>query len=159
MKRKELIFLTQTGVIVALYTVLTVALAPISFGALQVRVAEALCVLPFFTPAALPGLFLGCVLSNVMGTPMGLLDIILGSLATLIAAAVAQKIRRRWLVPLPAVIINAFVVAFVLYYMAGAPYWLSVATVGAGQAIACYGIGMPLLFLLEKHRKVLFRNG
>ncbi len=152
-------FLCETAVIAAIYAVLTLVLAPISFGGMQVRVSEALCVLPFFTPAAVPGLFIGCLLSNVFGSPLGLMDVAVGSLATLAAAFLASKMKKRWLVPLPAVLLNAFLVAWVLNVMLELPYWLNVLYVGLGQAIACYGIGMPLLYLLERNRKVLFKNG
>ncbi len=160
MKRKlNVRFLCETGIIAAIYAVLTLALAPISFGAMQVRISEALCILPFFTPAGIPGLFIGCVLSNLLGSPLGLMDIIVGSLATLLAALAASKVKNRWLVPLPSVVANAFLVAWVLHAMLGLPYWLNVLYVGIGQGIACYGIGMPLLFLLERNRKVLFNHG
>lgn len=153
--------LCQVGIIAALYAVLTLMLAPISYGPMQVRVSEALCILPYFTPAAVPGLFLGCVLANFaglyMGSSLGLMDIIAGSLATLLAAVMTSRIRVKWLVPLPSVVVNAFAVALTLQVMLDVPYWYSVLWVGAGQAFACYGLGLPLLFLLERNRKVVFR--
>lgn len=157
---KKTRYLCEAAVIAAIYAVLTVALAPISFGMMQIRVAEALCVLPFFTPAAVPGLFVGCLISNfagvMMGTSLGVMDILVGSLSTLAAALIAYKIKRKWLVPLSAVVINAFTVAWVLNTMLGLPYWINFAFVGLGQVIACYGIGMPLLLLLNKYRKAVF---
>ena len=149
-------FLCETGIIAALYAALTLALAPISFGAVQVRVSEALCVLPFFTPAGVPGLFLGCIASNLLGSPLGPMDVIVGSAATLIAALIASRVKKSWLVPLASVLVNAFLVAFVLNVMLGLPYWLNVLYVGAGQAVACYALGMPLLYILSRNRKVLF---
>ena len=140
--------------IAAVYTALTMALAPISFGQLQVRVSEALCVLPFFTPAAIPGLFVGCLLSNILGG-LGVIDWIFGSLATLLAAWLCRRMPRA-LVPLPAVIINAFVVGAILYYTLALPFWLNVVYVGIGQVIACYVLGMPLLLLLQRHRLRIF---
>ena len=151
-------FITETAVIAAIYAVLTIVLAPISFGQMQVRVSEALCILPFFTPAAVPGLFIGCVISNLLGSPLGLMDVVIGSLATLLAAFATSKVKNRWLAPLPSVLANMFLVAWVLNAMLGLPYWLNVVYVGVGQGIACYGIGMPLLFLLQRNRKVLFNN-
>jgi len=148
--------LCEMAVIAAIYAVLTLALAPISFGQFQIRVSEALCVLPFFTPAAVPGLFIGCVIANIFGSTLGILDIVVGSLATLGAAFLASRIKRKWLVPLPSVILNAFLVAWVLNIALGLPYWINVLYVGAGQAIACYGIGMPLLVLLERNKKAVF---
>lgn len=155
-------FITQTAIVAAIYAALTLALAPISFGPMQVRVSEALCVLPFFMPAALPGLFLGCLISNAvglaMGTALGPMDVIVGSLATLLAALVASKVKSKWLVPLPAVVFNAFLVAWTLNVMLGIPYWINVLWVGVGQAIACYALGMPLWFILNRNRKVIFER-
>ncbi|MGL4483633.1 MAG: QueT transporter family protein, partial [Anaerovoracaceae bacterium] len=94
-------FLLQAAIIAAIYAALTIALAPISYGPMQVRIAEALTVLPAITPAAIPGLFIGCALANILG-PYGALDIILGSTASLIAAVSSYLLRSKpWLVPLP----------------------------------------------------------
>ena len=168
MKRKvfSVRFLAESGIIAALYFVLTVAVAPLSYGQLQMRVSEALCILPFFTPAAIPGLFIGCVLANTFSM-LGLFDIVFGSLATLVAAWLTYAIgrsqqgdigHRKWLLPLPSVIINAFVVGALLYYLAALPFWISALYVGIGQAIACYALGIPLFFLLNKHKDRLFRR-
>ena len=164
-------FLAEAGIIAALYFVLTIAAQPISFGPFQVRISEALCILPFFAPAAIPGLFIGCVLANLAGSPLGPYDILFGSLATLGAAWLTYIIGRigrahseksggwiKWTLPLPAVVINAFVVAAILQYYLNLPYWITVVYVGAGQAIACYALGMPLFFLLNKHKNKLFRR-
>ena len=148
-------WVSEVGVIAALYATLTLVLAPISFGQIQFRVAEALMILPFFTTSAVPGLFIGCLLANMIGG-YGPFDVIFGSLATLAAAAVATKIKIKWLVPLPAVVINAFVVGLVLYLVAGLPYWPSVGWVGLGEAGAAFGLGLPLLFVLEKYRTHIF---
>lgn len=152
-------FLCETGLIAAIYAALTLLLAPLSYGPVQVRISEALCVLPFFTPAAVPGLFIGCLLANLYTAGLGLMDIIVGSLATLLAAFITWKIRNKnkWLLPLPSVIVNAFLVARVLLVQYGTPYWLNVFTVGAGQAVACYVVGMPLWFLLNRYKKTIFR--
>jgi uncharacterized membrane protein len=147
---------SEVGIIAALYAALTIFLAPISFGQIQFRVAEALMILPFFTVSAVPGLFIGCLIANAVGSSFGVLDIVAGSLATLAAAAVASKIKIRWLVPLPTVLINAFVVGLVLYVMAGLPYWASVGWVGLGEAVTGFGLGLPLLFVLEKYKAHIF---
>ncbi len=151
-------FLSEAGIIAALYFALTMASIPLSYMTPQVRISEALCVLPLFTPAAIPGLFIGCLLSNLAGSPLGPYDILFGSLATLTAAVAARNIRPKWLVPLPAVAINAFVVAGILQYYLGILYWESVLWVAAGQAIACYVLGLPLLLTLEKQKDRLFKN-
>jgi uncharacterized membrane protein len=151
-------FLAEAGIIAALYFALTMASIPLSYMTPQVRISEALCVLPYFTPAAIPGLFIGCVLANLAGSPLGPYDILFGSLATLAAAVAARYIRPKWLVPLPAVAVNAFVVAWILQYYLNIFYWESVLWVAAGQAIACYALGLPLLLALEKHRDKLFKR-
>lgn len=145
---------TRAAMIGAVYALITVALAPISFGVFQVRVAEMLMVLPYFTAAAIPGLFIGCLAANIIGG-FGLPDIVFGSLATLVSAVLVSKIGNRYLVPLPPVIINALVVGLVLHYVLGLPFLLAAAMVGAGQVVACYGLGLPLLLILEK-RKYIF---
>ncbi len=150
--------MAEAGIIAALYFALTIASIPLSYMTPQVRISEALCVLPLFTPAAIPGLFIGCLLSNLAGSPLGPYDILFGSLATLAAAVCARYIRPKWLVPLPAVVINAFVVAAVLQHYLGIFYWESVLWVAAGQLIACYGLGLPLLLALNKHKDKLFRR-
>ena len=149
-------WVSEVGIIAAMYAVLTIVLAPISFGPIQCRIAEALTILPFFTTAAVPGLFIGCLIANGIAGGMGILDIVAGSLATLAAAAIATRIKVKWVVPLPSVLVNAFVVGYILNVLTGAPYWATVGLVGLGQAIACYGLGMPLLYFLEKYKNRLF---
>lgn len=159
MKRKvfTIRFMAEAGIIAAIYFVLTIAIEPLSYGMIQLRISEALCVLPFFTPAAIPGLFIGCVLANLLSF-LGIVDVVFGSLATLFAALITYYMKNKWLVPLPSVIINAVVIGALLhfFYMPEAPLWMPMLYVGAGQAIACYALGMPLLFLLNKHKGRLF---
>ncbi len=157
MKKISVQFLVRAAIIAAVYAALTILLAPISYGFMQVRVSEALCILPFFTTAAVPGLFIGCIIANLYGG-LGILDIVLGSLATLIAAYMTSKIKNKWLAPLPAVIVNAVIIGAMLFYLqlAPLPIWMFMLYVGVGQLIACYGIGMPLLFLLQKYKIKLF---
>jgi uncharacterized membrane protein len=158
-------FLVQAGIIAAVYVVVLTILTLIfpfgfiNFGIIQMRASEALTVLPYFTPAAIPGLFIGCLISNVIGVATGAagaIDIVVGSVATLLAAIASYKLRsNKWLVPLPPVLINAVFVGLELYYFTPAiPWWNYVLLVGAGQTIACYILGMPLLFLLDKRRKI-----
>jgi uncharacterized membrane protein len=154
-KKSTARWITEVGAIAAMYAVLTIVLAPISFGQVQFRVAEALMILPFFTTSAIPGLFIGCIIANAFGGN-GPLDIIFGSLATLAAAFIASKIKIKWLVPLPSVLVNAFVVAYILYAAFGLPYWLSAAWVGFGEAVVCFGVGIPLLYVLEKYKSRIF---
>lgn len=147
-------YIVEGAIIGAIYAAITILLAPIGYGQIQVRVAEALTVLPYFTPAAIPGLFIGCIVANIYGG--GLLDIIFGSLASLVAAILSRKAPKRWLVPLPPVIINGLVIGWVLFMVQGLPYWLTVGTVTLGQIVACYGLGYPLLLLLERNRGKVF---
>ncbi|MBN2852615.1 MAG: QueT transporter family protein [Clostridia bacterium] len=156
MKRISTRFLVQAAVIGSLYAALTLLLAPFSFGYMQVRVSEALTVLAFFTPAAVPGLFIGCILANIIGG-FGIIDIVFGSLATLTAAYLTYKMKNRLLAPLPPVIINGLIVGYIISFYLDIPLWLGIVSVTAGEAIACYGLGLPLLLLLEKHKKNLFR--
>lgn len=150
------------GVVAGLYAAISLALYPFSFGVYQVRAAEALSVVPFLSAAAVPGLFIGCVVANIFGG-MGWLDIVIGSLITLIAAGTTRWIYhwplgpwRRWLAPAPAVLFNAIGVSVYLAPIIGVDYWFAVQMIGIGQFVSCYVIGMPLLLLLEKRRAVLF---
>lgn len=120
MKNKKLVFICQAAVIAALYVVLTYVFSAFASGVIQVRVSEALTILPAFTPAAIPGLVIGCLLSNTL-TGCVLLDIIFGSVATLIGALGSYALRRHtWLVPIPPIVSNMIIVPFVLRYAYGA---------------------------------------
>ena len=153
-------FIVQAAVIAALYAALTVVLAPISYGPVQFRVAEALTILPFFTPAAIPGLFVGCIIANtysmVFVGGIAVVDIVFGSLATLLAAYLSMKMPKGWLVPLPPVAVNGIVVGFVLMYLYQLPLLSTIASVALGEAVVCYALGYPLLLLLERHKQKIF---
>lgn len=160
MKNKKVLFLTQAAMIAALYVVLTFLANAfgLASGVIQVRLSEMLAILPYFTPAAIPGVYLGCVLANVL-TGGCLLDILLGSLASLIGALSAYLLRRNmWLVPLPTILANALIVPFVLIFGYGVPdvWWYLVLTVGAGEVVSCGILGMVLLFALKKHAARIF---
>jgi len=131
---------------------------PISFGPQQFRVSEALTILPAFTPAAIPGLFAGCLVANTM-SPMGVPDLVFGSLATLAAAWLTRlaalrldparrPVARAALVPLPPVAVNALVIGAMLAWFYEMPFPVAAADVGLGQLGACYCIGVPLYLLL-----------
>ncbi len=146
----------QGAIIAALYVVLTMVFAPISFGAMQVRIAEALTILPLFTPAAIPGLFVGCVLANLLGGAI-IWDVIFGSLATLIGAALGWVLRRnRWLVPIPAVISNGIIVPLVLQsgYAVDMPLLLIALYVVLGEIVGCYLLGELLGGVLLKRGQI-----
>lgn len=158
MKSKKLVFICQAAVIAALYVVLTYVFSAFASGVIQVRVSEALTILPSFTPAAIPGLVIGCLLSNTL-TGCVLLDIIFGSVATLIGALGSYALRRHtWLVPIPPIVSNMVIVPFVLRYAYGATdaFPFMIATVGAGEIISCYLLGMLLYGALKKMNHSLF---
>lgn len=142
--------LVLSGIIAALYAALTLALAPISFGAMQFRVAEALTLLPMVSIASVPGLFLGCLLGNLLGgAPWQ--DILFGSLATLLAAITTRILRKYWwLAALMPVLFNGLIVGATLSVVLNLPFWLTVGTVALGEAAVCYMLGVPLINLLKK---------
>lgn len=150
--------ITLAAMIAALYFVLSYfgSVFGLTYGPVQFRFAEALCVLPFLFPAAVPGLFVGCLLTNLMSTA-GPLDVVLGSAATLLAALLTAKMPNRWLAPLPPVICNAVIVGAMLAWYEvgfGPAFWGVFAfnglTVGLGELGACYALGMVLLGALPK---------
>ena len=151
--------LTQGAVIAALYVALTYAasLMGLSSGVIQLRLSEALCVLPLFLPAAVPGLFVGCLLANLL-TGSVALDIVCGSLATLIGAAGTRLLRRRpWPALLPPSLANTLIVPWVLRFGYGMPdaVWYMMVTVGAGEILSVGVLG-SLLYLALRRRAALF---
>ena len=157
--KKQVLFLTQAGVIAALYVVLT--LLANAFGlanyAIQVRFSEALTILPFFTPAAIPGITIGCLISNIV-TGCALPDIAFGTLASLIGAVGTFLLRRgKWFAPIPPIAANTVIVPFVLLYAYGIePLCFSFVTVGIGEIISWGVLGMLLLNVLSRYRQILF---
>ena len=161
MKDQRIKLICQGGIIAALYLALTLLANALGLAnyAVQVRFSESLTILPYFTSAAVPGLFVGCLLSNIL-TGCALPDIIFGSLATLIGAVATYMLRNKskWLAPLPAIVSNAIIVPFVLLYAYGIePLWFSFVTVTAGEIISCGVLGMLLLNALKKYDSVLFK--
>lgn len=152
--------LTTAAIIAAVYAALTLFLPIPQYGSIQFRVAEALTVLPFLIPAAVPGLAVGCFLANLIGSPI-LLDWIFGTMATLLAALWTSKMKHRWLAPLPPILCNMFIVGAEIAYfetMDGNAFWpaygFNAVSVGIGEAVACYVLGMLLLYWLP-HIKAL----
>ncbi|MBR5517438.1 MAG: QueT transporter family protein [Clostridia bacterium] len=156
MKRTK--FITQSAIIAALYVVLTFVANSLGLasGAIQVRLSEALTILPYFTPAAIPGLFVGCLLSNILVGSV-LWDIIFGSIATLLGALGTYALRKyKWCAPIPPILSNAIIVPFVLVYAYGVTDALPFLafTVGAGEVLSAGVLGMILLKSLEKHKDI-----
>ena len=155
---RKIKLLTTSAMISAVYLVLTMIFYITSFLPYQKRFAEALAVLPYFTPLAIPGLFVGCLVANIIGGN-GIWDVVIGSLATLIAAFLTYKIsydkpKRKLLAPLPPVIINAVIVGTMLSYLGKVQLLMTILSVGLGQIVACYLIGYPLMLLIEKNKKL-----
>ena len=153
---KKTAYITQAALIAALYTVLTMIAAgfDLASGAIQVRFSEALTIMPFFTPAAIPGLTLGCLLSNIL-TGCALPDVIFGTLATLLGALGTYALRKnRFLCAVPPIVSNALIIPFVLTYAyhipGGIPLFML--TVGLGELISCMGLGQLLLQALLPFR-------
>ncbi|WMJ23272.1 QueT transporter family protein [Paludicola sp. MB14-C6] len=161
----------QSALIAALYAALTLAIPVLSFNILQFRIGESLTILPVYTGTAIPGLTLGCILSNLIGfftqaNPIGWLDAIVGSFATLIASILTYyigKSKKQWirygLSPLPPVLINAVIIGleltFVFSDISNIPVLLTnVGSVLIGQAVICYGLGLPLMLFIDKNKAV-----
>lgn len=162
MRNKKVLFTTQAAMIAALYVVLTMLANALGLAnhAIQVRFSEALTILPYFTPAAIPGLTIGCVISNLLTGCMPL-DVVFGSCATLLGAVGTYLLRKyKWAAPLPPIIANTIIVPFILAYVYRAegtiPYFML--TVGIGEVISCGILGMILLGVLEKYRHVIFKT-
>lgn len=164
----KLRLMAEAGMIAALYTVATMALAPLSFGNVQFRASEALTLLPVFTGSAVPGLTIGCIIANAVGVAFGSniagwLDVIFGSLATLIAAILTRALRKiefkgvPVLAIIPPVIFNALIVGGELAVVYKLPFWLCALEVGAGELGVCVLLGIPLVLALKKTK--LFDNG
>lgn len=163
MKVKKLVY---PALIAAMYVVLT--LVSSAFGlansAIQIRLSEALTVIPYFTPYGIWGLFVGCLISNII-TGCHILDIIFGSLATLIGAFITYGFSKsnfkfkKWLSPVGPVLSNTVIVPLILSYVYGLKdaLWFLCFTVGTGEIISCGILGMILLFAIEKHKNILFK--
>ena len=160
MRENKVQFMTQAAMIAAIYVVLCIVFEPISYGAIHTRVAEALTVLPFFMPAAVPGLFIGCLAANLLGGGI-LLDVAFGSVATLIGAVGTYLLRKksRYLAPLPPIVANVLIIPFVLRYGYGDPLPIPflMGTVGLGEILSCGMMGTVLLVVLSRYKKVLFK--
>lgn len=150
----KVLSLCKASIIAAIYTVLTLISAALglSGGVIQLRLSEALCVLPYYTKTAIPGLFVGCILANFL-TGSDILDVIFGSIATLLGALFSYLLRKyKWLVPIPPILSNIIIIPLLLtyvYHLEGTLLFFML-TVGIGEAISCYVFGMLLLFALKK---------
>ena len=151
---------TRAAVIATLYVILTElsTLIGLSSGVIQVRFSEALTVLPFFTPVAIPGLFIGCIISNLLAGG-ALLDIVFGSIATLIGAFGTYLFRKRsiYIAPIFPILANTLIIPHILklvYGFEGTVLYFT-STVFAGEVISCAALGIPLMMLLKKRKELL----
>ena len=167
MNRKATRYLAQGAIIAAIYAALTYAasLIGLGYGSIQFRFSEAFTILPVFTPAATAGLTLGCALGNLT-SPYGIVDIVCGTAATLVAALATRAVRHvkvgsfPVLAPLPPVLANALIVGAEITLLAPdaslAAFAFSALTVGLGELVVCYGLGAPFYYLMEKYKRRLF---
>ena len=163
--KKLTLYTTRGALIAALYVVITelATLMGLSSGVIQFRISEALCILPIFFPEAVPGLFIGCILSNMLVPGVVIWDIIFGSIATLIGALGARLLRtlpekHKWVATLPTVLANMIIVPFVLIYAYGVPdsYLFLMLTVGIGELVCAGAGGSALYYVLKRYEGKLF---
>ena len=153
--------LCETALIAAIYVILTFVSAAfgLSSGAIQLRLSEALCVLAIFTPAAVPGVALGCFTANLL-TGCALWDIVFGTLASLIGMLGCRAMKKfPYLAPAPYALTNMIVIPFVVKLVYGAPdalYFIFL-TVGIGEIISVFAVGIPLYLVLKKHSNTIFK--
>lgn len=159
--RKSTVFIVKSAVIAALYAIMTVVISPLSYGMVQCRFSESLIMLCAFSPAAIPGLTVGCLVANIFS--FNPIDMICGTTATLLSAVVGYKLRKvkiggiPWLTPLPAVIFNMIIIGLELSIylpIEGRGFFIGfliqALSVFIGQVIACYIFGVPVYMLINK---------
>ncbi len=152
---KNVRFLTKAAAIAALYVVLTYesAIFGLSSSVIQIRISEALTILPYFFPEAILGLFSGCMIANLL-TGCALWDVVFGSIATLIGAYFTSKLKNRWLLSIPPILANTIIVPFVLIYVYGAAesLWFIMLTVAIGEILSCGILGQFLYSVIDKNK-------
>ena len=162
MKNQKIKYIARAALVAALYVALThfSNILGLASGAIQVRFSEALCVLPFFMPSAIPGLFVGCIIANLT-TGAVIWDVLFGSLATLIGAFFASKLKNKYLVPIPTVIANTVIVPFIVLFCytdksawSVPTYLFGLIGVFVGEIISAYIFGVVLFSALDKHKNI-----
>lgn len=141
--------ITRGALIAGLYIIITFILSPVSFGPLQFRASEALTVLPILYPEAIPALFIGVLLSNIIGG-LGMIDIIGGSLVTLLAAYLTYRYRNSFIAYLSPILLNGFLISIYLHILFGIPYWITVIQISLSEAVVVLLIGYPLIQIIKK---------
>jgi len=155
---RPIYFMVYASAIAAIYVVLTMMFAPIAFGPVQFRIAEALCILPCFTSAAVPGVVIGCFLANLL-CGAAAMDVVFGTVATLIGAVGSYALRKtRWAVCIPPILSNTVIIPWVLRYAYGSVELIPVAmvTVGIGEILAVGVLGNGLRMVLERYKGIMF---
>jgi uncharacterized membrane protein len=153
-KQKVTMAVAMNGAVAALYTIMTL-INPLSYAMVQFRVSEVLTILPIFFPTSYVGLTVGCLLSNIL-SPVGVADMIFGSLATLAAGVLTSKIRKIPFALLPPILLNALAVPLIWYLARSETvYWINVLSVGLGQAAVILILGIPLYYVIKKNLKYL----
>ena len=150
--------LVTAAIVAALYVVLTLVSKPLTIGFVEIRFSEVLTVLPYFMPSTVWGLFAGCLIANIFSG--SIVDVVIGSLATLIGAYLTSKIKIKWLCPLPTVLSNTLLIPFVIMTYSStwsySAYFLAAGGVLASEVASVYILGLILLIVLEK-RKIFKR--
>jgi uncharacterized membrane protein len=159
--KKHIRRLCEAALIASIYVILTYLCAAVgmSSGAIQLRLSEVLCILAIFTPAAVPGVALGCFMANLL-TGCALWDIVFGTLASLIGMIGCRALKKYpYLAPVPYALANMIVIPFVVKLVYGAPEALPLIflTVGIGEIISVFGFGIPLYLALKKHAGRIFK--
>lgn len=152
MTKDKIRYMTRAGAIAAIYVALTLILGEKSFGPIQVRISEALAILPFIDTSAIPGLFIGCLLANIFGG-YGFVDIVFGSLTTLAAAYLTSKMPNKIMAVIPPVVLNAVIVSIWVSKINNWPYGLTVLTIGLGEFFSVAGLGTLLLIAVKRANK------
>ncbi|MCY6353761.1 QueT transporter family protein [Clostridium sp. ZS2-4] len=147
-------FLVESAVVAGLYAALTMILGFMSYGPIQFRIADIMTLLAFIDPLYIPGLVLGCAISNVTST-IGIVDIVVGSFATLISAYLISKTKNLFIASLWSTIINGVIVGAELYYVLGLPFWLSALQVAIGEFVVVTIIGYPLFKYILKNKNLV----
>ncbi len=142
-------YITKAAVIAVLYVVLTYVMGLMSFNPLQLRLSEGLTILPLIEPAAIPGLFVGCILANLQ-SPFGIIDILGGSLVTLLAAFLTSKAKNFWMGTLPPIILNALFVSIWVSYFAKTPYLITAGGIALGEGISVIAFGYVIYNIYKR---------
>ncbi|QGU94326.1 QueT transporter family protein [Clostridium bovifaecis] len=154
MKDNRVNKLAKVAIVAAIYAVLTVAIAPISYGAIQFRLSEVMTLLAFIDPLYIPGLVLGCAISNLF-SPLGIMDVIVGTAATFLSLYMINRSRNLFVATLWPTLFNGFIIGGELYFLLKLPFWLTSAQVAFGEFVVVTIIGYPLFKVILSNKSIL----